>query len=463
MFYRKSAVAATAFAFGATIAEGLPTNDSNIVISADSEMPTPVLYDFTNNGVAGGLYRPAVKGPNSRIAVYVMHAESDYMTFSACRELPRRGFTVFCANNAADKTGVMSTIYFEDELVQADYGMQYLRNLTDIDKVVLFGHSGGGALMSAFQNVAENGISACQGPEKLYNCTSAVADLHPADGVMLLDANFGLGTMPFLSLNPALEGLHGTTVNESLNLFNPANEFIKGNSSRYTSKFKKAYQEGVVARNDFIINYAQERLAALEANETGLIDDEPLWISDSAYGVMNNKFFSQDTRFLAHTSKAWPLLHKDGSITTQVVPSVRVPVNFESYANQYIQGALKTTVRRYLSTFAIRATSDFDITPTGIEGVDHASSQFSPTESIKGVHVPLLNMGMTGHWEYLNQEKIHLNAPGNDTSLVFVEGAEHKIGTCKPCESYPGQYGDTMKTAYNYIEEWLTKPGRFLD
>jgi hypothetical protein len=392
-----------------------------------------------------------------------MHAESDYMTFSACRELPRRGFTVFCANNAADKTGVMSSIYFEDELTQADYGMQYLRNLTDIDKVVLFGHSGGGGLMTAFQNVAENGISACQGPNKLYNCTSAVDGLHPADGIMLLDANYGLGTMPFLSLNPALEGLHGTTVNETLNLFNPANGFIKGNSSRYTSTFKQAYQEGVVARNDFIIKYAQERLAALDANETGLIDDEPLYITDSAYGVMNNKFFAQDTRYLAHTSRPWPLLHKDGSITTHVVKSVRVPVNFESYANQYIQGALKTTVRRYLSTFAIRATFDFNITSTGFHGIDHSSAQFSPTESIKGVRVPLLNMGMTGHWEYLNAEKIHLNAPGNDTAIVFVEGAEHKIGTCKACESYPGQYGNTMKTAYNYIEEWLTKPGRFLD
>jgi hypothetical protein len=35
---------------------------------------------------------------------------------------------------------------------------------------------------------------------------------------------------------------------------------------------------------------------------------------------------------------------------------------------------------------------------------------------------------------------------------VFVEGAEHKIGVCKACESYPNQYGNTMKSNYNYIE-----------
>lgn len=445
-------------AFGA-MAEGAHATR----VSPVADMPAPILYDFDNDGVAGGLYHPAFNSSNCRIAVYVMHAESDYMTFSACRELPRRGFVTFCANNAADKSGVMSSIDFEDELVQADLGMQYLRNLTGIDKVVLFGHSGGGGLMAAFQNVAENGMSACQGPEKLYNCTSAVADLHPADGIMLLDANYGLGTMPFLSLNPALEGVTGTTVNETLNLFNPANGFISGNSSHYTAEFKRAYQDGVVARNNYIIKYAQERLAAIEANNSTFSDDEPLYITDSAYGVMNNKFFPQDTRYLAHTSQAWPLLHKNGTTTTRIVNSVRVPVNFKDYSNQYIQAALKTTVRRYLSTFAIRATEDFEILPTGFRGIDFASNHFSPSESIKGVTVPLLNMGMTGHWEYLNAEKIHLNAGGNDTTIVFVEGAEHKIGTCKACESYPGEYGNTMKTTYNYIEAWLTKEGRFLD
>ncbi|KAJ5958798.1 uncharacterized protein N7479_005948 [Penicillium vulpinum] len=376
-------------AFGAMIQEG----HAALSISPVADLPQPTLVDFGDYGVAGGLYRPSVNSSKSRIAVYVMHAESDYMAFSACQELPRRGFVTFCANNAADKSGVMSTMSFENELFHAELGMQYLRNLTEIDKVVLFGHSGGGGLMSTFQNVAENGVPACQGPEKLYNCTSAVANLHPADGIMLMDANYGLATMPFLSLNPALDGITGTKVNQSLDLFNPANGFINGNSSRYTTEFKKAYQKAAVARNDYIIKYAQERLTALEANNGSFIDDEPLYITDSAYGVMNNKFFPQDTRYIAHTSKPWPLLHKDGSITTRIVESVRVPVNFESYANQYIQGALKTTVRRYLSTYAVRVTSDFDITPTGFHGINHASAQFSPSESVKGSSCSFVDYG----------------------------------------------------------------------
>lgn len=215
-------------------------------------------------------------------------------------------------------------------------------------------------------------------------------------------------------------------------------------------------------RNNDIINYAQDRLAAIEAGTTGLTDDEPFYVTDAAYGTTNNKFFPQDTKYISHTKHYWPLLHKGGTVTNQIVHSVRVPVNFESTADQYINGALKTTIRRFLSTFAIYASDDFNILPDGFHSINYASSQFAPSESIKGVTVPLLNMGMTGHWEYLNAEKIHMNAGSNDTAIVFVEGATHKLATCKECESYPGQYGNTMVTAYNYPETWLIKKGRFI-
>lgn len=163
--------------------------------------------------------------------------------------------------------------------------------------------------------------------------------------------------MPFLSLNPALTGPDGTTVNQSLNQFNPANRFVKGGSSNFTADFRKRYQAGVVKRNNDIINHKQERLAKIESGETGetgLTDDEPLYITDAAYGTMNNSFFSRDVNYIAHTTYPWKLLHKGGKITNQIVHTVRVPVNFESYATSYMQGAHKTTIRRFLGTFAIR-------------------------------------------------------------------------------------------------------------
>jgi carbonic anhydrase len=56
----------------------------------------------------------------------------------------------------------MSGLNLEDMMTDVDQGMGYLRNLADIDQVVILGHSDGGAMMVAYQNTAENGASACQ-------------------------------------------------------------------------------------------------------------------------------------------------------------------------------------------------------------------------------------------------------------------------------------------------------------
>jgi hypothetical protein len=102
---------------------------------SNQTLPIPVLMDFDDDGVLGGLFRPAISGPRSQIAVYLMHAEQDYTSFSACTELPKRGFTVFCANNDASKSGYMSDLTFEDMMTEGDQGMSYLRNLTEIERL----------------------------------------------------------------------------------------------------------------------------------------------------------------------------------------------------------------------------------------------------------------------------------------------------------------------------------------
>ncbi|KAB8256168.1 hypothetical protein BDV32DRAFT_141464 [Aspergillus pseudonomiae] len=401
----------------------------------------PLLKDFDETGTLGALYQPNSASARSRIAVYVMHAEQDYTAFVACTELPKRGFTTFCANNEASKYGYMSDLNFEDMMAEINTGMAWLRNLTDIDKIVILGHSGGGAMMAAYQNIAENGVSACNGAEKIYPCSDAMANLEPADGLMLLDANYGLSTMALLSLNPAIEDeTDASKLNQSLSVYNPANGFNNNTQSNYTADFKHRFQQGVVARNNCILQYAQKRLKALEAGKGMFGDDEPLTIPASLYIGFNNLFFAQDTRYLHHTTYSWPLLRKNGTTT----------------------GALKTTIRRFLSTFAIRVTDKFNIKADNIEGIGYASSQTAPHASVQGIRVPLLTMGMTGHYEYLNAEKLHLNAISNDTAIAFVEGAQHTINTCTECESYPGEFGDTIVTCFDYVAEWLAKPGCFI-
>ncbi|KAL5003005.1 hypothetical protein BDV10DRAFT_180702 [Aspergillus recurvatus] len=422
-------------------------------------LPIPSLVTI-GTGVVGGLSPPADADPaKARIGILVMHAEQDYTTFYPCRELPARGYTTLCLNNAQSKTGLMNDLDFETMMTDVGAGVQFLRAMDDIDKVIIWGHSGGGAMMAAYQDVAENGASACNGSEKIYPCSSAMDALEPADGVLLIDANYGLSTMTLLSLNPAI-----TNSSDAVNLYSPANGWT-ANGANYTSSFVKEFYAAVASRWNDIINSAVRRNSLIQSGNATYTDDEGLVIPDANYIGFNNKIISQDTRFLSHTRYKWPLLHKDNKTTTRVVPSVRVPsAGIPSDTNNFYNGALKTTVTRFLSTFAIRIDPEnLAVTADNINGVDWASSQTAPIASVAGISVPLLTMGNTGHYEYLNAEKIYLAATrATDKCIAFVEGAQHTINTCTECERYPGEFGDTVRTAFDYMDSWLGEPRRFV-
>lgn len=388
-----------------------------------------------------------------------MHSESNYISFSVCTQLAARGYTVFCADNVDAQD-----VDFESMMTAVGLGVEYLRNQTDISKVVLWGHSGGGSMMSAYQNIAENGLSACNGSEKIYPCGSDLEDLPAADGIMLIDANYGYPSMMLLSLGPEVtDETSGLITNYNLSVYNPANGFNATGASTYTPSFTTAFMAGVANRMQRLLAYAEGRLAAINAGNATFDDDEDMYIVGGAYGEENNKFYSQDPSFLSHTVYPWPLLHANESITTQIVHTVRVPTNFgPSEDDSWNQGAIKTSITRFLGAFALRVSDDFSYNATSFQGIQWNSSHLVPIQAAPGIKVPLLTMGMTGHWEYLNAEKIYLASGSNDTTICFVEGAQHTIDTCTECESYPGEFGNTTKTAYDYMASWLSKSGRFL-
>ena len=124
-------------------------------------------------------------------------------------------------------------------------------------------------------------------------------------------------------------------------------------------------------------------------------------------------------------------------------------------------GAANTTVRTFLSNSAIRVTGDFGYDEDSVHGVDWTSSYSSPPGNVEGIAVPFLTVGMTGHWEYLASETIYEHARSADKTIAFVEGASHMYSPCRECEKTPGQFGDTVKTLYDYVDKWLGSKGRF--
>jgi hypothetical protein len=413
-------------------------------------------------GVPGLLYEPATPGAKAQIALFVMHSAGDYLTHSACTELSRRGYRVLCANNSNSKSGAFDDGRLDQVLLEAKRGIAFLRAYPGVKKIVLFGHSGGATIMTAYQDIAENGVKVCQDARKIHKCPDTLVGLPPADGVVLGDANYGVAEMTLFSVDPAVtDETTGVKLDPALNLFNPSNGFRPEGSSfspAFVAKFLAAEGE----RNNRLTKLAEDRLALIDAGRGQYLDDEPFIVPGASLLGVNNKLFAQDVRLLSHTQKAWPLVHPDGSITTQIVHTVRVPENPQSTSPFMMRGAMKTTVRSFLSTYAIRVDKTFGYDEDSIHGVDWTSSYSSPPGNAEGISAPILTLGMTGHWEFLAAELVYDHAKSADKSIAFIEGATHLYTPCKPCEKTPGQFGDTVKTTYDYIDGWLSKPGRFL-
>lgn len=418
-----------------------------------AETPARTSFVHLARNVPGVLYEPAVIGPKAETAVFVMHSSVDYLSFSACTELSQRGYRVLCANNSTSKSGVSNDGVLDQVLTEAGAGVAYLRHLPGVKHVVLLGHSGGGTVMSAYQLVAEGGVKACQSAQLIWKCPDSLAGLPPADGVMLIDSNWGLAEMTLFSIDPAV-------VDHGLDMFDPANGF-RPTGSTYSADFIKRFLSAEGARNKVLLAKAEGDLADIAAGKGPYEDDAPFIVPGASLLGGNNKLFSQDIRLMSHTHKAWPLLHADGSLTTGIVPSVRVPENRVNLSPSLIKGALKTTVRNYLNSYAIRTTPDFSYGEDWVKGIDWTSSYASPPGNVQGISAPLLVMGMTAHWEFLASETVYELAHSRDKTIAFVEGATHLYETCKECERHPGEFGDTRKTTYDYIDGWLSKPGRF--
>ena len=127
------------------------------------------------------------------------------------------------------------------------------------------------------------------------------------------------------------------------------------------------------------------------------------------------------------------------------------------YSDSYRMGAIKSTVRTYLNSSAVRTTDNFGYNEDSIYGIDWLSSYSCTPGNMMGVSAPLLVMGMTGGYEFLAAEIIYeITKKIADKTIAFVEGATHNFDPARDCEAYPGQFGDTIKTMFDYVDKWLS-------
>src|SRR5579859_1825709 len=256
----------------------------------------------------GVLYSPRVLGPESTIGLLVMHPNSNSVNHIGGAELAKRGFRVLCINGQYFNTRREYMIW-EKVPLDVKPAVTYLRNLSGIQSVVLVGHSGGGQLMPFYQNVAENGVAACRVAGRFAQGGEELAGLPPADGVVLLDAHHGYSANTLTGMDPAVRDESSPqVVDPALDVFNPENGYDVGGST-YSADFQRRYLRAQAERMLKLNDRALARLEAIARGKGLYPDDEPFPLARS-----QARMWQLDTRLIAHTKGAYPILKADGSV-----------------------------------------------------------------------------------------------------------------------------------------------------
>ncbi len=393
------------------------------------------------------LYEPVQAGAYASTGIVLMHSDSDYLGFIPAPELAKRGFTVLASNV------VKSCEPLDQKILDVKRAVEYLKEKDGITKVVLLGHSGGATLMTAYQAVAENGAQIFQDEQKIIKI-SDIGEVPAADALLLLDSNWGNGVMTLLSIEPSIsDNTSSRNLKPGFDLFDPKNGYDPEGST-YSTEFISNYQKAQEKRNNELINLALERLKKLEKNDGDFEDDEPFVVAGAAQFAPNNKMFPQDIRLLSHTIHEYPLIHADGSATTEVIYSRRKPHFNKNMVTVNEMGTSVSTVKTYLTNCAVRA-KDFHYDESRIYGIDWDSAYCCTPGNVKYISVPILIMGMTGSYEFLAAEQIYENAKSTDKMIAFIEGASHNFTPQEDAESYPGEFGDTVRNLFDYVAGWL--------
>ncbi|MBX9759529.1 MAG: hypothetical protein K2Y29_12215 [Beijerinckiaceae bacterium] len=408
----------------------------------------PRYVQFSPSATKGALYSPD-SGRASNVAFLSIHRTSNFMNIIGNAELAKRGFLTLGMNPRSDNNEAI--VEFENVALDIKQGVEFLRKQPGVTKVVLIGFSGGGPATSFYQATAEQGVSFCQGPGKLVQCSDALKDLPKADGLFLLDAHPGNTINALRSLNPAVTDENNPDkIDPALDPFNPANGFNAKGHSVYAPDFLDRYFKAQAARMNRLIDKALAMRADVAAGKALTTDDAP-------FIVYRNRARLMDFSMSVHPGSTRPqkLIRDDGSISTEVVQSVRVPLTQNERLDRTLSnGTMFLTLKSFLSANAIRAKDS-------MVDIDWCSSNNSTPCAVRQISVPTLIAAMGAHY-FIADNEIHYDvAASKDKDFIVIEGAVHGQAGCEPCSKVTGRsYANATKNLYDYVAKWASA-GRF--
>jgi len=419
-----------------------------VAVAAPSSALAQSHPEFVQRGrVSAAIYKPD-SGPAPHVAFLIAHRSANNLNNVACRELSQRGFLAFCFNTRFVNND--SIVQWEQIALDVKTAVDYVRTIPGITKVVLLGHSGGSPLMSYYQAVAENGISYCQGANKLVQCGPELANMKPADGLLFAEAHPGDGVQALRGINPSLSIVDGKVrVDPSLDPFDPKNGFNPKGASKYSQEFRTRYYAAQSKVMNDQIARVQAQAAAMKKGEGVYPDDDIVLVpfSDQA-GAARLDQMDPSIAEIMSTARPEKLLKNDGSIVTQVVKSLEPAHPEQAKRNRtFGDGTKVLSIKSYLSANAVRSTNSID-------GIDHCSNNNSTICAMQYIKVPTLVAAMGAYHMLRDEEMMYDRSAASDKDYVVIEGAELNYTACKECETTPGQYGNSLKNLFDYIQKW---------
>jgi hypothetical protein len=331
------------------------------VVLVASSFLLPSLADAQSNPrfirlaskVKGALYMPD-QGPAPKIGIMVMHEDSNFLVHIACTEFSKRGYAVLCVNGRSDNNEALDT--WNELIPDAALGMKYLREEMKLEKVVLFAHSGGAPLLAFYQAVAEAGPELCKDPRRLLPCGDDMKPVPKADGMVFFDAHPGTAINLLRSLDPSvLSEDDPKGVNPELDPYSPANGYNPKGMSKYSEDFKRRYFKAQSDRMNKLVDIAVEKRKQILAGTYKFPDDDTFVIARS-----NARLMDLDSSIGMTTLKPRKLLKNDGSISTQIISSVKQPNLKLQESNRTFGDSKQLTVLSFLGTRAVRSTDSMD-------------------------------------------------------------------------------------------------------
>lgn len=409
--------------------------------------PAPIYVQFSG-AAKGALYKPdPALFPNPHVAVIAMHRNGNYLNHISTVQLPARGIVVLGMNPRCDNNEAACAPW-ENNALDVKSGINYLRGLAGITKVVLLGHSGGGPTMSFYQAVAEKGVAFCQQPGKLIKCANTLAGLPPADGVILMDAHPGNGINAVRSISgnvvnddAILNQAAAPLQNPDLNAYDARNGYKPNGQTRYSEAFKKKYARAQAARMNNLISEALARLAVVDATGAG---DAPFVVPLAD----NVRLAAIDLSIHHSTLQPRKLIKNDGSVDGSLpVVSVR-PQSLSPGDEQGFGSTMFLTVKSFLSVRAVRSTDAMD-------GIEWCSSNNSTPCNLQQMTIPLLVTAMGGHYFIRDAEQYFDMAVSPDKDYYVIEGATHGGTPCTACQTTPNQYANATKNLFDLMQHWI--------